>query len=428
MLGRYHARVQVVHVATARIFRSRSFYGGPFSTPAGNPLQVQTDKGRLEVWFGQMPPWVTAADARVPIWAEALLSGFYNSDNAKLAELDARLAAATPRNAQEDYKWLVALILFATEEWSDEDVRDARCCWFVPARPRSLEEAHREAAASLDLAARVAAKFVPNVFSDAVSERVYVSPDDSFDRAFASLDFTGPDASVSVGGPLSTVEDAIAKGGLSNALQLAVAAPAFAMDKARQSRLANAVRTDRLPDRIGSFGRYELFRSMQVDLIFATKSRPLAVMFVDMNGLGELNKAAGHSAGDAAIDEFSKAVRECHGGDLFRTGGDEFVIFQAGDVEGLVALGLRILEAVNKRASGGIPLTASIGVVLASDPLEEPAKAVDRADQQMRRGKEESKSQKYSVRPSVLAVEGRELRLVLKQAVQFPVDPLTSAT
>ena len=54
--------------------------------------------------------------------------------------------------------------------------------------------------------------------------------------------------------------------------------------------------------------------------------RTLGVVFVDINGLKQMNDTHGHEYGDAMIRQVAKHIEECAPGDAYRIGGDEFVI------------------------------------------------------------------------------------------------------
>ncbi len=54
----------------------------------------------------------------------------------------------------------------------------------------------------------------------------------------------------------------------------------------------------------------------------------LTCVFVDVNGLHELNDTQGHEAGDVMLQTVARAVSDAFGAaDTFRIGGDEFVVF-----------------------------------------------------------------------------------------------------
>ena len=58
------------------------------------------------------------------------------------------------------------------------------------------------------------------------------------------------------------------------------------------------------------------------------KNHPIGILFADINGLKMVNDRDGHEAGDRLIIEIANALRKCfEGDDIYRVGGDEFVVF-----------------------------------------------------------------------------------------------------
>lgn len=129
-----------------------------------------------------------------------------------------------------------------------------------------------------------------------------------------------------------------------------------------------------------------------------------------MNGLKAINDEHGHDAGDAAIAEFRNAVRSEHKGKLFRTGGDEFVIFELGLTDNTISLAKQLLKTIGAGTVKGQRLSASIGIALARDPLEDPQAILVRADQEMYRAKKVSRES--ISRRCTLAVEGSEVLII----------------
>lgn len=69
-------------------------------------------------------------------------------------------------------------------------------------------------------------------------------------------------------------------------------------------------------------------------------------VYIDANGLHELNNERGHEAGDLMLRFVAESLMEQFPkGSLYRVGGDEFVVFPApvegADLRGPYALGLR---------------------------------------------------------------------------------------
>lgn len=64
-----------------------------------------------------------------------------------------------------------------------------------------------------------------------------------------------------------------------------------------------------------------------LEYIQTTHDEPLTVVYIDMNGLHEINNHLGHAKGDSALCRLANAMRACFGDDrIYRIGGDEFVI------------------------------------------------------------------------------------------------------
>ena len=105
----------------------------------------------------------------------------------------------------------------------------------------------------------------------------------------------------------------------------------------------------------------------------------VAVAFCDLDGLKQINDAAGHEAGDAALRRAAEALRAAaagHAGSFVgRIGGDEFCVVLEG--AGATVLGAIAEEAC--RALAQHQLTFSCGVA-ALQPGERPADVLRAAD------------------------------------------------
>lgn len=56
----------------------------------------------------------------------------------------------------------------------------------------------------------------------------------------------------------------------------------------------------------------------------------LCCIYIDLNGLHELNNTKGHDAGDQALREVAEQIKTSFGSETsYRTGGDEFLVFLA---------------------------------------------------------------------------------------------------
>ncbi|HET7902844.1 MAG TPA: diguanylate cyclase [Candidatus Nanopelagicales bacterium] len=154
----------------------------------------------------------------------------------------------------------------------------------------------------------------------------------------------------------------------------------------RQDLATRAV-TDPLTGLFNRAGLDDSARSMR--LPGRRLARGAAVLYVDLDGLGEINRVHGHGAGDkvlcAVADRIDGAVR---GDDVVaRVGGDEFVVLAPGaDDDGAHALALKLAEAVTRPVlvADGIRIvpTVTVGVTV-GDSSSHLADLVERADQSM---------------------------------------------
>jgi diguanylate cyclase (GGDEF)-like protein len=363
--------------------------------------------------FGSAPAWLHKAMGRSPILGEAMLSGVFHGEPVAQAELITRLTSA-PSAALVEPKdqWLVAFILRTQLEWPDEDVSDATWLWCKNTeRLLATERDIKRRVPAVDLAARALMHFVPNVIETiTVRDRVFVSRNESFDDAFGLPEIAIGPITTSVRSTMQRLETILETTEVARVLENALGASVFPADMTRQDRFKAALQNDLFVDDGGSYGRYELQRVLQPMLLRATAEQPLTTMFIDMNGLKQINDELGHEAGDVAIAEFRAAVRREHSGMLFRTGGDEFVMFALGTPEETIKIAERILKSVGSRKIGDLRVSASIGIVLGDNPLEEPRALIKRADHEMYRAKAVSRAS--TPRSCTMVVAGGEVAVI----------------
>lgn len=79
-----------------------------------------------------------------------------------------------------------------------------------------------------------------------------------------------------------------------------------------------------IDDTTGCYNRkaYELRKTQLTEIT-------VGVIFVDVNGLKYVNDTKGHASGDVLLRDLGKMLKAYFGGnDVFRVGGDEFIIFK----------------------------------------------------------------------------------------------------
>lgn len=146
-----------------------------------------------------------------------------------------------------------------------------------------------------------------------------------------------------------------------------------------EQRLAADAREDALT---GVANRTALFEALGAKL---ASGRPVAALYIDLDGFKEVNDAFGHAVGDEVLR--TVAARLCgavRAGDIVaRVGGDEFVVVSDSleDQGEAVALGCRIRDVLARRVSFGseqIEVGASVGIAFVSDA--DPDSLLSQAD------------------------------------------------
>ena len=164
-----------------------------------------------------------------------------------------------------------------------------------------------------------------------------------------------------------------------------------------QAKLAHLGLHDSLT---GLRNRHNLSSVMAAMLAGATPTDPVAVIFIDLDRIKEVNDKYGHEAGDCVLREAARRIAEvtrsrhdvvgrADAGEPLaaRLGGDEFVVMLSGtDAEGAALVVDRIrqslLEPIAISPDLQLTISAAIGVALAAEP-EEPHHLLKRADAAM---------------------------------------------
>ena len=155
----------------------------------------------------------------------------------------------------------------------------------------------------------------------------------------------------------------------------------------------------------------ELFADRLEQALLRARRRtvPLAVLFVDLDGLRRINDEHGRNAGDAVLAEAGERLRKLVrvSDTVARHGGDEFTIL-AEDVSGAEAareLGERVADDLARPYAGGVELSAGVGIAFTANPAgATPDGLIRRADHAMGRSKHPGahRAEVSRVRPGLL--------------------------
>lgn len=180
--------------------------------------------------------------------------------------------------------------------------------------------------------------------------------------------------------------------------------------RVRLAELDQSIKTGREREPFGIlFGARYWERDLRIALLSASNDAPVALCFLDMNGLKAINDSLGHEAGNDAIRTFMRSVAaNVEGlGDAYRYGGDEVVVILPGtnaDTAGRLMAAL--LKQLGEEKIQGSGLTASCGVGVCIDPGHDPKAFSAAVDAMQYKAKAASKA--GPARRSVLAVAGGE--------------------
>lgn len=186
------------------------------------------------------------------------------------------------------------------------------------------------------------------------------------------------------------------------------------------SKLKQALRLGREREPFGILWDVRHWKQdLQKAILHAREGAPLALAYLDMNGLKQVNDKHGHDDGDLALKIFFQTVASALGdrGEAYRLGGDEvLVVLPKHDEQAAVQkVRLACTKLMNERLWSTDPnslLSIAVGVITCTDPGASPEELRSAADEEQKRAKERSKE--TTPRPSVIAIKGKEDMLIIR--------------
>lgn len=185
--------------------------------------------------------------------------------------------------------------------------------------------------------------------------------------------------------------------------------------RVRLSELQQELQTgrDREPFQI-LLGQRHILPDLAIALAATTSSSPVSVAYLDANGFKAINDTINHAAGDEALRTFMSVVASITEGrgEAYRAGGDELVVIMPSTATDIALTTMRAVanQLHKEKMPGGLPLSVSCGIGTTTDANADAAELLKKADEEQKRAK--ARSRVDAPRPSVIAVEGKELVLI----------------
>ena len=184
----------------------------------------------------------------------------------------------------------------------------------------------------------------------------------------------------------------------------------------RMAELRQSLTSGKQREPLGILWDGRHFKSdFHLSVLQASKSSPLALAVLDMNGLKTINDDfQSHAAGDIALQTYFQCISAAIDtkGEAYRLGGDEVAVLMPNadsrSAFTLMAGACRLLMG-RKLSIGERPLpriSLSAGIVACTNPLDDPDELQKKADSAQYRAK--AKTRTGSSRPSAIEVDSTE--------------------
>jgi diguanylate cyclase (GGDEF)-like protein len=130
----------------------------------------------------------------------------------------------------------------------------------------------------------------------------------------------------------------------------------------------------------------------------ATRGETLALLFLDVDDLKDLNSRFGHPAGSRALELVAQEAQKIMRAQdrLYRYGGDEFCILVRGTtLPGAAKLGERLIQVLSKRplriGDQEAPVSVSVGIATFPQHADGGERLIERADRALFQAKAQGK-------------------------------------
>ena len=130
----------------------------------------------------------------------------------------------------------------------------------------------------------------------------------------------------------------------------------------------------------------------------ATRAETLALLFLDVDDLKDLNSRFGHPTGSRALEQVALEAKKIMRAQdrIYRYGGDEFCILVRGtSLSGASKLGERLIQLLHDRplkiGEAGIPISVSVGIATFPQHADGAEHLLERADKALFQAKAQGK-------------------------------------
>jgi len=171
-------------------------------------------------------------------------------------------------------------------------------------------------------------------------------------------------------------------------------------DITERRKMEEDLRTLSLTDELsGLYNRRGFFASAeQLQKIAKREKKGLFMLYVDLDGLKEINDTYGHQDGDKALREIADILKETYRESdiIARLGGDEFAVFPIGtegdDIEEITSRMQENIDRCNEESTRGYKLSMSWGVAYFDPakplPIDAMLNAADKAMYEQKQSKQ----------------------------------------